>query len=316
MKPLTYSLIAAAFACGLASAVTTAYTTPVGYYGFAGKGGGNLFVPALVNPAAFAGTLTGATSTTLTLAASSLTLNAFNKGAVYATYYAEITSGPNAGVALDILSNTGSVITLIDNISALSLTGTETITVRPLVTLKSALAGAESLLNPYSDSATFYAVDGSSTSYLYGADGGTGWSSDFVTADGNLRPIAPGSGFVLGLLADVALPISGEVKASSTVVMLGAGVVNIVGPMDPLVGTTTPLNNTGLGSLAAYTDGISVYVPGPLVVSTSYLPLGDGTISSDFATPTTDTIANTTGAVVIPAAPTALRLNPGFTVAP
>ena len=31
MKPLTYSLIAAALACGLASATTTAYTTPVGY---------------------------------------------------------------------------------------------------------------------------------------------------------------------------------------------------------------------------------------------------------------------------------------------
>ena len=105
-------------------------------------------------------------------------------------------------------------------------------------------------------------------------------------------------------------------KSTSTVVALTAGVVNIVGPLNPLVGTTTPLNNTGFGTLAAYTDSITVYQPGPLSVSTSYVPLGDGTISSDFGTPTTDTISNTTGAVVIPGADTALTLQPGFTVAP
>ena len=302
-------------ACGFANG-QTAYTTPVGYYNFNGVTGGNIFVPGIVNSASFAGQLVSATSTTLTVAAASLSANAFDAGAVYATHYVEITSGPNAGYVLDILSNTTAVITLADNISALGLTGTETITVRKHVTLKSCLAGADSLLSPYADSATFYATDGTTSSYFYGADGGTGWSSDFATADGDLRPIAPGSGFVLGLGSGVALPISGEVKSSATVVMLGAGVVNVVGPLNPLVGTSTPLNNTGLGSLAAYADGISLYVPGPLVDSTSYFPLGDGTISSDLSTPTTDTISNTTGVVVIPATDTALILNSGFTVAP
>lgn len=316
MKSLTYSLLAAALVCGIASAQTTAYTTPVGYYGFAGKGGGNLFVPALVNGAAFAGQLTGASSTTLTLAANSLTANAFNQGAVYATYYAEITSGPNAGVALDIASNTTSVITLMDNIAALGLAGTETIAIRPHVTLKGVLAGAEALLNPYTDNATFYAPNGTFKTYYYGGDGATGWSSDFATADGNLRPVPPGTGFVLNLLADVTLTVTGEVKASPTVAMLGAAVVNIVGPVNPLVGTSSPLNSTGFGALVAYTDSITVYQPGPLTSFVTYYPLGDGTISSDFVNPTTDTIANTTGAVVIPAAASSVKLNSGFTIAP
>lgn len=316
MKPYTYALIAAAAACGLASAAETAYTTPVGYYNFEGVTGGNLFVPSVVNSAAFSGILTGDSSTTLTLAANSLTAGAFNEGAVFATHYVEITSGPNAGVALDIVSNTDSVITLADDISSLNLVGNETITIRPHVTLKSAFAAAESSLAAYTDSATFYLADGSDVTYIYGADGGTGWSSDFATADGNLRPLAPGSGIVLFLSSNADLAVAGEVKTGPTVAMLSAGKVNIVGPVNPLVGTATPLNDTGFGDLAAFTDGITVYVPGPLDTSTSYVPLGDGTVSSDFATPTTDTIQNTTGAVVIPGSDTSVKLNPGFTVAP
>lgn len=316
MKPIySYALLAAFAAVGSASAVE-AVTTPVGYYSFEGKAGGNVFVPTLVNPAAFAGSITAAGSTTLTAAAASFTSGAFNEGAVYATHYVEITSGPQAGVVLDIVSNTGSVITLADNITSLGLTGSETIKVRPHVTLKGVMQSSESVLNAFSDNVTFYAADGSSVSYIFGADGGTGWSSDFATADGNLRPIAPGAGLILGLLGDVALPISGEVKSTPTVVMLSAGVVNIVGPLNPLVGTTTSLNSVGFGDLAAFADGITVYVPGPLDTSTSYVPLGDGTISSDFATATTDTISNTTGAVVIPGADTPLKLLPGFTVTP
>lgn len=312
---IPYSLLAAAAACGLAYG-QTAYTTPVGYYGFDGKAGGNLFVPAVVKSAAFSGQLTAASSSTLTLAANSLTANSLNKGSVFATHYVEITSGPNAGVTLDVVSNTSSAITLDDDVSALNLAGTESIVIRPHVTLKSALAGAEASLNAYTDSATFYLGDGSNVTYFYGADGAVGWSSDFATADGDLRPIPPGTGFVLGLLGDVSLTVSGEVKSTPTVAMLGAGVVNIVGPVNPLVGTTTSLSSTGFQNLEAFTDSITIYEAGPLVNSVTYYPLGDGTVSSDFATATTDTISNTTGAVIIPGSPSAVRLQPGFTVAP
>ena len=316
MKPIySYALLAAFAAVGQVSAVD-AVTTPVGYYNFDGKAGGNLFIPSLVKPAAFSGTLTAAGSTTLTVATGSLTANAFNEGAVYATHYVEITSGANAGVVLDIVSNTGSVITLADNITGLSLAGTETIRIRPHVTLKSSLAAAESSLSVYTDSATFAGSDGSFVTYIYGADGGTGWSSDFVAADGDLRPVMPGTGFVLTLAGDVALPVNGEVKTGPTVIMLTAGIESYVGPVNPLVGTGTLLNGSGFETLAAYSDSITLYVPGPLLDAVTYYPLGDGTVSSDLATPTTDSISNTTGAVVITSADIALKLQPGFTVAP
>lgn len=312
---IPYSLLAAAAACGLAYG-ETAYTTPVGYYQFEGKGGGNLFVPGIVNPSVFAGQLTAATTTTLTVAADALTADAFNAGPVYATHFVEITSGPNAGVVADIVSNTASVITLADTLG-FTLVGDETVTIRPHVTLKSSLAAAEGSLNPFSDVATFYGTDGSVTTYTYGADpSGTGWSSNFVDADGDVRPIPPGTGFVLGLVADVSLTVSGEVKASPTGVFMAAGFVNIVGPVNPLVGTSASLNTTGLSNLAAFSDSITVYQPGPLTteLSTTYTPLGDGTLSSDFSTPTTDTISNTTGAVVIPSADATVLMNQGFTV--
>ena len=315
MKTTLYSLLAAA-ACGMALG-QTAYTTPVGYYNFDAKAGSNLFIPGFVNSAAYSGVLVGASSTTLTVAANSLTAGAFNEGAVYATHYAEITSGPNAGVVLDIVSNTTSVITLADDISALSLAGTESIKVRPHVTLGSSLADAEPLLNVISDVATFYNSDGSDTTYFYGADpSGSGWSSDFTNNDGDLRPIPPGSGVVLSVVGDALLQIVGEVKDTPSGVTVFAGVVNIVGPMTPLVGTSTSLNDTGFGSLAAFSDTITIYEAGPLVNNVAYVPLGDGTLSSDYTNPTTDVIANTTGAVVIPSVDATLILNDNITVAP
>ncbi|MEK7953507.1 hypothetical protein [Luteolibacter soli] len=309
MKPIIpTALFGALLALGVANAATT---TPVGYYSFDGKAGGNLFVPGFVNAPAFAGALTAASGTTLTVAANSLTANAYNQGAVYKKFYAEITSGPNAGVVLDIVSNTTNVITLASSVASLGLSGTETITVRPHVTLKSSLASAEASLGAFSDSATFYA-NGTFQTYYYGGDGGTGWSSDFATDDGGARPVAPGTGFVLGLGSNVGLTITGEVKAPDTVVQLVSGVVNIVGPVNPLVGDAVNLSNTGFGSLAAFSDSITVYQPGPLSVFVTYYPLGDGTVSSDFATPTTDTIKYTTGAVVIPSGPTALKIDSGL----
>lgn len=317
MKPIyTYALLAALAAVGPALAVD-ATTTPVGYYNFDGVAGGNVFVPSLVKPAAFAGTLTAAGSTTLTVPASSLVASAYDQGAVYATHYVEITSGPQAGAALDIVSNTGSVITLADDITALGLTGTETIKVRPHNTIKSVFLNSEASLAAFADNATVYQADGNFTTYYYGADtSGTGWSSDFTADDGSAVPIPPGTGVVLALTSPGPLTISGEVKATPTIAFLTGGVVNVVGPVNPLVGTSTNLNLVGFDDLTAFADSITVYVPGPLDTFTTYYPLGDGILSSDFENATTDTIANTTGAVVIPSGDIALKMLSNFTVAP
>ena len=70
MKPLSYSLIAAAIACGFASAQTTAYTTPVGYETLTVATGFNYLGLRLQQPVSLAGIVTAKTETSLTLSSS------------------------------------------------------------------------------------------------------------------------------------------------------------------------------------------------------------------------------------------------------
>jgi hypothetical protein len=316
MKPfIPYSLLAAFAACGLASA-QTATTTPVGYYSFDGKAGGNLFVPGLVNSPVFAGAITAATDNdpaadTLTVATGVLTAGAFDAGAVYPTHYVEITqAGSNQGVVIDIESNTSSVITLVADISALALTGTETIVVRPHVTLAEVFADAEDELAAFGDSATFFEATGEATSYFYTESGV--WTTDFENPDGSARPIPPGSGFVLDLGSDKGLVIAGEVKSSATVVQFNAGTVNILGPVNPLVGDSEQLANLGFVNIEPFADSMTLFTPGNLVT-----PIGsffsDGTnMTEDFENPSSVAIPFTTGGVFQAGTAGSIRIQSGL----
>lgn len=317
MKTTFYSILAAA-ACGMALG-QTAYTTPVGYYNFDAKAGGNVFVPGFVKSAAFAGAITARTNNadpaldTLTVASGALAANAFDEGSVYATHYVEITqAGANQGVVIDIVSNTNSVITLASDISALSLAGTETITIRPHVTLSGAFASAESALAAYGDSATFVNPDGTSTTYYFIGD--ADWATDFATPDGNARPISPGTGIIFDCGGDAALTVVGEVKSTDTVVQIaGNGVPNVVGPVNPLAGGSALIKDLGFADMVAYGDSISIYAPGQLFAPTgTYYALGDGDVSTDFSTPSLDTFDFTKGAIFIAGSDTAFRVKSGL----
>lgn len=331
MKPYTYSILAALFACGMAQGAATAYTTPLGYYEFDAKAGGNAFVPGFVNTATFAGPITAATDNTsptadtLTVAANALTANAFNELPAIpasppnpavekrAAYYVEITqAGANQGVIIDIESNTGSVITLAEDISALSLTGTETIAVRRHVTLASAFAAAEANLAVFGDNVTFYNPDESIQTYYYIAPGQ--WSSDFSYNDGATRPIPPGTGVVLFMGADAGLTVTGEVHASDVVVQIvGNNIVNVVGPVNPLVGSSGTIGNLGFADMEQYADNITLYTPGNFesIVGTYYaIP---GGVSTDFTNLSTDTFPYTKGGVLFRGgADTALKIKSGL----
>ena len=311
MKPIT----SFALLCAFAAVAQGAVTQPVGYYNFDGKEGSNLFVPALVNAPAFAGDMTSSDSDTLNVAADSLTAGAFDAAGGFATHYAEIVSGPNEGTVVDIASNTGSAIELDGDVSALSLTGTESIVVRPHVTLKQVLEGGEASFTGFTDSATFYTDEGSLVTYFY--DGAGGWTSDFLNPDGNSRPITPGKGFVLSLFADVEFSVVGEVKEGPTVVQLvGDGAVNIVGPLNPIVGEATRIDELGFENLAPFTDALTMYTPGTLSIVGTYFANGEGGVTTDFITPSTDTFPHTVGGIISAFAPSSVKVEPGFTVAP
>ncbi len=307
---IPFTIAAALAASGFANA--QAFSKPSGYYQFDGKAGGNFFVPALIKASVFGGAISGSTATSVTLSTSAFSVGSLNSASGFATHYIEFTSGPNSGVVVDIESNTANSIVLGADITDLSLANNESIVVRPHVKLKELFADSESSLAAFTDSATFYFADGNFTTYFY--IGTSGWSSDFSNPDGNNQPIKPGTGFVLFLNTATPLTVVGEVKTEPTIVQLPAGVPTIVGPVNPLVGTSVSLDSTGFENLAAFTDSITVYEAGPLTQFKTYFPLGDGTLSEDFSTPTADVLSNTTGVAIVPGAASSLVLQPGFSI--
>jgi len=118
MKPLTYSLIAAALACGFAAAQTTAYTTPVGYVSLGDTTAGQPAVKAntdvfisipLLNSATYAGTVASIAGNTITLSGTpGFTAGQFATPAT--PYYAMIESGAKAGqISIVSANGTGDV---------------------------------------------------------------------------------------------------------------------------------------------------------------------------------------------------------------
>jgi hypothetical protein len=199
------------------------------------------------------------------------------------------------------------------DITSLALAGTESIAIRPHVTLKALFEDEEANIASFSDTATFYEANGSLTTYFFD---GTNWTSDGSTPDGNDRPISPGTGFVFNVIADVALTVVGEVKESPTVVQLnGNSVVNVVGPVNPLVGETDTVQSLGFAALVPFQDTITLYQPGTITLLATLF--SDGTnVTEDGSTPSTATLGATTGGVVSAVADTSIRVNSGFTVAP
>jgi hypothetical protein len=114
MKPYTYSLLAAIFACGMAQGAATAYTTPVGYishtiYGTASSGISpslTIIGPTLVQPDEFAGQTT--------VNPSGLTTLTFTGGVptTFDTLY--VLEIPSSGWWSTVMSSTATSITVND----------------------------------------------------------------------------------------------------------------------------------------------------------------------------------------------------------
>lgn len=230
MKPTLYTLLAAAAACGLASAAETAYTDPVGYLTIPLPGTGGVGTSKLQigsqgllpgDAIQHASIATDVTSTYLEDTAATWTASAF------VGFYVEITSGPLEGTFTKITANTATQVSTEDDISAAGTTPNYRI-------VKSFTIG--SLLGNPPDSAVMQggsnvgAADNmlilnASTGgydtiwYKNGGIGGTGWrASSTGTADAAGNIIAPNDGLVFQRKqsADGALVVTGSVKTTPT----------------------------------------------------------------------------------------------------
>jgi hypothetical protein len=245
---LTYSLLAAAAACGMAQGQgqTTAYTTPVGYTTQtldANKY--NLVAITLHNSAVFGGVITGANSTSVSFTGVDFT-TLLAAGTVY------ILELPN-GVTQEISTWTATSLTTPENISSSVVAGTTTCKIRKASTV-SDIFGATNSLGLASDgdedlsNNDVLLVPNVNNAFdtVYYFDNGetTGWFDDQGN-EANNKVLNYGDGFFVQRIAggqSINLVISGEVKKTPTSSVLVSG-FNFVGSVSP-VGLT--LSNSGL----------------------------------------------------------------------
>lgn len=230
MKPLTYALLAAAAACGLASA-ETAYTTPVGYVGLGNTAG--VAVPAntdmtiaipLDRPAVYAGATASTAGSTLTISGTP----GFTVGQFTATpHILKIESGAGSGVIALITANTADSVTVAfqNSDSFAGVVATDLISIRPAWTIGSLFAG-----NVLPDNIEFSLWEGSTVGtdnapdkiyYYFGGD----WYDSADDSDGNSIVLYPNEGFRLRNTTGTGiatLTVTGEVpKANSRIFIKG-----------------------------------------------------------------------------------------------
>lgn len=286
MKPITYALLAAAAACGLAGA-QTAYTTPVGYVSVTTPANADTTVSACLNRAPELQTVaTSASGSTLTLKAADIAANAFAFAppSQPKTYYVKFLDGSLVGQYQTIDSNLASndngtpsdktddfvVLTLE---SPVVITGTPSVVVAPHWTLNTLFpggAGVGTTTDPTEASALVLRQDQASNginrapnkSWVYFVDSApapnaSGWYdfSDLGAGIQNDQVLYPDEFYLIRNLtaAPVVWTISGEVpKASPSTTLVKSAAMN-----DNYLSVPVPVDMTlvesGLLQSGAYT---------------------------------------------------------------
>ncbi len=287
MKPYTYAFLAAAAACGLASAAETAYTTPVGYVSLgdttpsepAVKGNTDVLVSIpLERPAVFQGVSSSISGSTFNFTGTSL-------GDLTTTpHVVKIQSGAKSGLTGLITANTATSVT-ISVPSGETLTGvlsTDSISIRPAWTLASVFgtglpAGTQIL-----------AFSGSSPGINLGADllyefDGSDWLDGFTFDVANSVVLYPGESLFVrnnGATPIASMVVSGEVPSTNSRVVVsnlapGTGQDNFV-TIVSAVGEK--IGESSLGAIASAGDQVFEYDNSAAGInkSASYLVEWDG----------------------------------------
>ena len=267
---LTYSLLAAALACGFASAQTTAYTTPVGYVTETLRPNRyNLIGLNLHGSTVAAGVLTGETSSSVTASAVNFT-TLLTAGK---TYILELPDG----TVQEVTSWSGSTLTTPEDISGVVTPNTTTFKLRQAATITSVFGANNSIgLTPSTDGGveacdTIVVSTPSGLVTIYYFDDGagtTGWyDAGGSPADNFVLPYP--DGFFVQRVGgtDKSLVISGELKTVPTKGALVSG-YNYLSSVAP-AGTGLTLATSGLKNfITASSDGDPTTVDNVLLAKT------------------------------------------------
>ena len=264
----TFGILAAGLIAPSLQAQTSSATPVIGYYKQTAKGGVNTFVSGFVTKKEFQGQ-----STSVAAAGANSTIN--QTGAAFGTFtnhYVELLDDPStgpveayAGVILDILSNTGTAITVKGNITAYGQN--LRYCVRKHATLGSLLPTASGVAE-YDGVSVITTANPAAPEQGYYFEGGHWKDANGVVSDNVV--VYPSQGFVYSAGADVTLTLGGNevsyVKEGQTVAPLYASIPNLVGPVDPLVGPP-PAGGPGVNTWAVNSlvpqlqdyDGVTLY---------------------------------------------------------
>ena len=246
--------------------------------------GTSIVVPTLVNASVFQGQAT-ISSDGLTIApviapgwiSASFAKTSFASPTPnYPRYYAEVVSGTQEGLVLDISTNSTTALTMINPVSPSSLRGTTVqIAVREHVTLDKVVQGSTGL-SDLLDTVGVYNANGTQSIRLFNAGS---WMTDDFTYQAGHTVIYPGVGFVLTNANTVTFTFMGEVKATKTQVPIYANVINVVGPLSPAAAQKF-YNNTLASAMQPLLDGLNNFSGnGLMTITGTYYT--DGTQMTD-----------------------------------
>jgi hypothetical protein len=285
MKLHTYAFLAALAATGMASAQTTAYTTPVGYVTSSPLEANqfNLVSLTVHNPTIAAGVIDAVSSSSVTDTQVDFT-SLLTAGQ---TYILELPSG----VIQEVVSWSGGVLTTPDDISGSVVAGTTTYKLRKASTVSDVFGATNAAgLTPSPDgdisiADTIQVFNGSifETVYYFNDGGGTeGWFDD-VGNPADQKVLNYADGFYVKRVAGgtLSLVVSGEVKTKPTSGMIIPG-FNYLGAISP-VGLT--LGNSGLKDFISQSpdgdfslvDNVLIPAAGGVYQTTYYFNDGGGT---------------------------------------
>jgi hypothetical protein len=253
---ISYSLLAAAMACGLAQGQTTAYTTPVGYLTtpiFGNVSGGpagaaTLIAPTLLAPATFAGATNAAPAANTATFASPTVVPA----GLDSTYFLEIADGPSEGWWSAVASSTATSVVVADTFPS-GLAATTKVVVRKFNTISSVFGATNSSNLAPGDFIEILNPNLSITKIVYA----NGWFDENSEAPADNFAIEPGVAVrvIRAGTTGLSLVTSGEVKVTKTQVDLLQG--------ETWVGQTFAANGTfgamNLGPQILGTDKVEVY---------------------------------------------------------
>ncbi len=290
MKKLTYSIFAAALACGFASATTTAYTTPVGYVTTPIPANVFTFVGLTVhNPTISAGVLASASATPKSVTVTGVDFVALLGAPGTGTYILELADG----TIQEIINWTAAgVLDTVDNITGKVVAGTTTYKLRKASTVSDVFGATNSAgLKPSVDGdytvntdVAYVFVDGALKIVYYYNDGAgtTGW----YDADGNPAanyPLVYADGFYVKRVAGstISLVTTGEVKQAPTsgIVNHGWNFLSSVAPAGLTLGTSGLQNFITPSADGDYTTNCdNVYLYTPALRICYYFNDGAGTV--------------------------------------